>query len=213
MSMNLRPPLIVGITGGIGSGKTTVANLFAARGVPLVDTDVVAHQLTGPGGAAMPAIEREFGRAVIEADGRLNRGAMRQLAFDDAQARKRLEAIMHPMIRQATLDGLAAVAHHPYALLVVPLLVESRNWHERCDRVLVVDCPPEVQIERVIRRSHLLREQVESILRAQATREQRLAAADDLVDNGGGPEGLEARVDALHAQYQRLAAERAPVRH
>ncbi len=204
--------LIIGLTGGIGSGKSTVADLFAARGATLVDTDLIAHALTGPGGAAMPAIREAFGAAVIAADGRLDRPAMRALAFSDPSARKRLEAILHPMIREQSVREVSA-ATGSYVILVVPLLVESGTWRERAHRVLVVDCPVEVQIERVMRRSALPRDQVLAILAAQATREARLAVADDRIDNALDPSALAPQVDALHALYSRLAASeaRAPV--
>lgn len=200
--------LIIGLTGGIGSGKSTVADLFAARGATLVDTDLIAHSLTGPGGAAMPAIHEAFGAAVIAADGRLDRPAMRALAFSDPSARKRLEAILHPMIREQSVREVRAATGH-YVMLVVPLLVESGTWRERAHRVLVVDCPVEVQIERVMRRSSLPRDQVLAILAAQATREARLAVADDRIDNASDPSALTPQVDALHALYSRLAASEA----
>ncbi len=199
-----RPRLVIGLTGGIGSGKTTVANRFAALGVTLVDTDLIAHALTGPGGAAMPAIEQAFGAGVVAPDGRLDRAAMRSLAFGDPAARKRLEAILHPMIRAESERQLKA-ATSPYAILVVPLLVEGGRPRERAHRVLVVDCLPETQIARVIQRNGLPRDQVLAILAAQASREQRLAAADDIVDNDGPPDGLDARVLALHRHYLALA--------
>lgn len=200
-----RPRLVVGLTGGIGSGKTTVANRFAELGVTLIDADLIAHELTGPGGAAMPAIAQAFGPGVVAADGRLDRAAMRTQAFADPSARKRLEAILHPMIRAESERQLAAAAS-PYAILVVPLLVEGGRPRERAQRVLVVDCRPETQIERVMRRNGLPREQVLAILAAQASREQRLAAADDVVDNDGPPDGLDERVRALHERYLALAA-------
>jgi dephospho-CoA kinase len=197
--------LVIGLTGGIGSGKSTVADLFAARGAGLVDTDVIAHALTGPAGAAMSDIESVFGRSVIAPDGRLDRAAMRELAFSDPEARRRLEAILHPMIRQQSIQQIAR-CEQAYVMLVVPLMVESGNWRERADRLLVVDCPPTTQIERVMQRSGLAREQVQAILNAQASREERLAAADDLIDNSGDPAGLPAQVAALHEVYLKLAA-------
>jgi dephospho-CoA kinase len=196
---------VVGLTGGIGSGKTTVANHFAELGVTLVDTDLIAHQLTGPGGMAMPAIQAEFGATVIAADGRLDRAAMRQIAFSDPAARRRLEAILHPLIRQESERQLAA-ATSPYAILVVPLLVEGGKPRERAQRVLVVDCQPQTQIDRVMKRNNLPREQVEAILAAQASRAQRLAAADDLIDNDGAPDTLAQRVRTLHERYLALLA-------
>jgi dephospho-CoA kinase len=196
---------VVGLTGGIGSGKTTVANHFAELGVTLVDTDLIAHQLTGPGGMAMPAIQTEFGATVIADDGRLDRAAMRQIAFSDPAARRRLEAILHPLIRQESERQLAA-ATSPYAILVVPLLVEGGKPRERAQRVLVVDCQPQTQIDRVMKRNNLPREQVEAILAAQASRAQRLAAADELIDNDGAPDTLAQRVRTLHERYLALLA-------
>lgn len=204
-AQSLPAPFIVGLTGGIGSGKSTVAELFAARGVSLVDTDVIAHALTGPQGQAMPAIESAFGHSVVAPDGRLDRAAMRALAFSDKQARRQLEAILHPMIRAESMKQIAA-ATGSYVMLVVPLLIESGNWRERAHRLLVVDCPRETQIARVIERSRLSREQIEAILAAQASREARLAAADDIVDNAGGTEALAGQVAALDAVYRKLAA-------
>lgn len=201
-----RPALLVGLTGGIGSGKTTVADLFGALGVPLVDADLIAHALTGPDGAAMPAIRAAFGDRVIAEDGRLDRGAMRALAFEDPAARQRLEAILHPMIRQTTEARIAAVAREPYAIVVVPLLVEGGDRGRRFDRVLVVDCPVQTQIARVMRRSGLPRTQVEAIIAVQASRERRLALADDILDNAADdPSGLPLRVAELHRVYLEVA--------
>lgn len=193
-------PFVVGLTGGIGSGKSTVADLFARRGAGLVDTDVIAHDLTGPTGAAMPAIRARFGAEVVAADGRLDRAAMRRRVFGDPPSRLALEAILHPMIR-AESDRQIRASTAPYVLLVVPLLVESGSYRERVARVLVVDCEPETQIRRTMARSGLTRTEVERILAAQASREARLAAADDVVDNEGSRADLEARVDELHALY------------
>ena len=201
-----RPRLLVGLTGGIGSGKTTVANLFADHGIPLIDTDLIAHALTGPDGAAMPAIREVFGASVILPDGRLDRDAMRALAFEDAGNRRRLEAILHPMIRAQTQQQIAQAASAPYAIVVIPLLVESGKPTDWLDRVLVVDCPVEVQIERVMRRNGLARAQVQAIVAAQAERSRRLAAADDIVENTAEtPTDLAQRVGILHADYLRRA--------
>ena len=200
-------PLVIGVTGGIGSGKSTVADLLAERGAAVVDTDRIAHALTAPGGDAIGPIRAAFGDSVIDADGRMDRAAMRALAFSDPAARRRLEAILHPMIRartQADIDA-AIRAGAPYVLVAVPLLVESGDWRGRYDRVLVVDCPPEVQVERVMRRSGLAREQVDAILAAQASRAQRLAAADDVIDNGGPQEALAPQVERLHAASSGLS--------
>ncbi|MDS0794925.1 dephospho-CoA kinase [Burkholderia pseudomultivorans] len=191
----------VGLTGGIGSGKTTVADLFAARGATLVDTDLIAHRITAPGGLAMPAIEQAFGPDFVAADGSLDRARMRTLIFSDDDARRRLEAITHPLIRAET-DREAREAQSAYVIYVVPLLVESGNWKTRADRVLVVDCPVETQIARVMRRNGFTREQVEAIIARQATREARLAAADDVIVNDAAtPDELAAQVDVLHRRY------------
>ena len=191
---------VVGLTGGIGSGKSAVADLFAARGVVVIDTDAIAHQLTAPGGAAMPAIGAEFGAAVATPEGALDRAAMRSIVFADASARKRLEAILHPMIRRESERRLAS-ADSPYAILMVPLLVESGDYRKRVDRVAVVDCREQTQIDRVMQRNGLSRPEVERILAAQATRAERLAAADDVIDNDGALAELAPRIERLHAAY------------
>ena len=196
----------IGLTGGIGSGKTTVADLFAARGASLVDTDLIAHRITAPAGLAMPAIEHAFGPDFVAADGSLDRAKMRALIFSDDDARRRLEAITHPLIRAET-DREAREARGPYVMFVVPLLVESGTWKARSNRVLVVDCPVETQIARVMRRNGFTREQVEAIIARQATREARLAAADDVIVNDAvTPDALTAQVDALHQRYVGFAA-------
>lgn len=198
---------VVGLTGGVGSGKSTVADLFVEQGVALVDTDMIAHQLTAAGGAAMPALIEEFGAQVVTAAGALDRPVMRQLAFADASVRQRLEAILHPMIRQAA-DRQCLAAVTPYVLLAVPLLVESASYRQRCDRVLVVDCPESLQINRVMARSGLSAAEVGRILGAQASRAQRLAIADDVIINAGGRGILPPRVYELHQAYLALAREK-----
>ncbi|AJX15476.1 dephospho-CoA kinase [Burkholderia ubonensis] len=198
--------LAVGLTGGIGSGKTTVADLFAARGASIVDTDLIAHRITAPGGLAMPAIEQAFGPDFVAADGSLDRAKMRALIFSDDAARRRLEAITHPLIRTET-DREGREARGAYVMFVVPLLVESGSWKSRVDRVLVVDCDVETQIARVMRRNRFTREQVEAIIARQATRDARLAAADDVIVNDATtPDALAAQVDALHQRYLAGAA-------
>jgi dephospho-CoA kinase len=199
----------VGLTGGIGSGKSTVADLFAARGVPVVDTDVIAHQITAPQGVAMPQIREKFGPEFVAPDGSMDRARMRALVFSDESARKRLEAITHPLIRSET-ERASRTATGPYVIVVVPLLVESGTWKTRVDRVLDVDCSVETQIARVMRRNGFAREQVLAIIARQATREARLAAADDVVVNDGASlESLSQDVDALHARYLALAKKHA----
>jgi dephospho-CoA kinase len=196
---------VVGLTGGIGSGKSTVADLFAAQGVPLVDTDVIAHRITAPQGIAMPQIAAEFGSEFVAADGSLDRARMRALVFSDDAARKRLEGITHPLIRAET-EREQREAVGPYVIVVVPLLVESSNWKSRVDRVLVVDCSVDTQIGRVMKRNAFSRDQVLAIIERQATREARLAAADDVIVNDNTPLGsLAAQVEAQHRAYLALA--------
>jgi dephospho-CoA kinase len=195
---------IVGLTGGIGSGKSAAAECFRKLGIVIVDADAVAHELTGPGGAAVTAIATEFGQAVITPEGALDRAAMRKLAFAEPEARVRLEQILHPRIRRIC-DERCVAATSPYALLVVPLLVESGAYRQRCQRLVVVDCPEETQIARVMARNGMSRAEVERIMAAQATRSQRLAAADDVIDNSGAPAALPPQISLLHANYLELA--------
>jgi dephospho-CoA kinase len=190
----------VGLTGGIGCGKTTVADLFAARGASVIDTDQIAHSLTAPGGAAMPALVAEFGPAFATPAGALDRALMRDLVFADPAARARLENILHPRIRAAT-SAAAAVATGPYVIYVVPLLIESGTWRERVSRVLAIDCPEALQVARVMARSGLPEAQVRAIMATQVTREQRLAAADDVVVNDDNLAALDPQVERLHAFY------------
>ncbi|MBD3810839.1 MAG: dephospho-CoA kinase [Betaproteobacteria bacterium] len=190
----------VGLTGGIGSGKSTVADLFAGHGVPVIDTDVIARALTVRGGVALDAVRAAFGDQVMQADGALDRTALRRRIFSDADARHQLEAILHPRIRSAVEQQLAALSA-PYVLIVIPLLVETGAYQEILDRVLLVDCPEEQQITRVMTRSGLTRDEVEAILAAQAGRAARLAIADDVISNATSPEALRTQVAALHRRY------------
>ena len=194
------PYFSVGLTGGIGCGKSTVADLFAARGATVVDTDLIAHSLTGAGGAAMPALLAEFGPGFAGADGALDRAKMRALVFGDAQAKLRLEAILHPRIRAATMAAAAAATGY-YVMFAVPLLVESGGWRERVDRVLVIDCPESLQLSRVMARNGLQEAQVKAIMAAQVPRAVRLAAADDVIVNDGPLEQLAPQVERLHQIY------------
>lgn len=208
--MNEHPqtaPFSVGLTGGIGSGKSLVADMFAARGAAVIDTDLLAHQLTAPQGAAIPLLAAEFGAEFITAEGALDRSRMRALVFADPAARLRLEAILHPLIRLAT-EQAAAEASGAYRMFVVPLLVESGSWKSRIDRLLVVDCPEALQIARVMRRSALDEAQVRAIMAAQASRQERLAAADDVIVNDGDLASLAPHVERLHAFYLQAAAQR-----
>lgn len=190
----------VGLTGGIGCGKSTVAEQFAARGAAVIDTDQIAHQLTAAGGAAMPALVAEFGAACAAADGALDRNWMRALVFADAQAKARLEAILHPRIHAACAEA-AASAPGAYLMFVVPLLLETGNWRARVERVLVIDCPEELQIARVMARNGLLEAQVKAIMATQVARPVRLAAADDVIANQAGIAALTPQIERLHRLY------------
>ncbi|MHB1084417.1 MAG: dephospho-CoA kinase [Thiobacillus sp.] len=198
----------VGLTGGIGSGKSTVANLFAELGTPVIDTDLIAHQLTAPGSAALDAIRANFPENVMQADGSLDRAALRHLVFGDAVARRKLEAILHPLIRRAVERALAVVA--PYALVVIPLLVETGAYRDLLNRVLVIDCPEALQISRVEARNGLAHEEVLAILAAQASRAERLAEADDVIVNTTSMEDMRAQVAALHQAYLVQTAAQSP---
>ena len=199
----------VGLTGGIGCGKTTVANMFSALGAALVDTDEIAHALTAPHGAAMPALLAEFGQQFATPDGALDRARMRALVFSDPGAKARLEAILHPRISAAALAAGAA-ASGPYVIYVVPLLVESGVWRARVTRVLAIDCPEAVQVARVMARSQLPESQVRAIMATQVTRAQRLQAADDIVNNGDGIAQLAPQVAQLHQNYLDFADRLSP---
>ncbi|GAB2885867.1 dephospho-CoA kinase [Paralcaligenes ginsengisoli] len=172
----------IGLTGGIGSGKSRVADFFQEWGAAVIDTDVIAHELTAPGGGAIEPIRRRFGRAMIAADGSLDRKKMRELAFSSPDARGQLEAILHPMISVVTQER-ADRAQGCYLVFVVPLLVESGRWRDRVDRICVVDCDPATQIARVQARNGLTSEAIARIMSAQASRKDRLALADDVVLN------------------------------
>lgn len=192
--------LKLGLTGGIGSGKSSAARMFSERGVPVIDTDVIAHQLTAAGGAALPAIRAAFGAEVLQADGALERSAMRRRVFSDEAERRKLEAILHPLIRQSVEQQLARLSS-PYVLVVIPLLVESGDYRVLLDRILVVDSAEARQVERVRERSGLSPDDTRAIIAAQASREQRLAAADEVLDNNGSLADLCDQVDRLHQKY------------
>jgi dephospho-CoA kinase len=198
---------IVGVSGGIGSGKSTVAERFARLGAGVVDTDHLAHALTASQGAAIPAIRRSFGDDVISADGALDRGAMRRRVFADPAERQRLEAILHPLIRDES-RRLCVAAESAYVLLLIPLLAETRkaSTYAFLDRILIVDCAEATQRARVMARSGLGEAEVRAIMATQASRAGRLALADDVVLNDGPPAALDPQVAALHLLYQNLAA-------
>ena len=191
--------LLVGLTGGIGSGKSAAADEFARLGATVVDTDAISHELTAAGGAALPEIEAHFGKGFIGPDGALDRGRMRERVFASPAERRALEGILHPMIREESRRRIAA-APGPYVVHVVPLLVESGEYGRRVDRVLVVDVPEAMQVARVRARG-LAEDQIRRIIASQASRDARLAAADDVIDNTGSLEALHAQVRALHEKY------------
>jgi dephospho-CoA kinase len=195
------PPakLVVGLTGGIGSGKSAAAEEFARLGATVVDTDAIAHELTETGGAALAQIERVFGKNFVSESGAMNRKKMRDLVFSDAAAKSKLESLLHPMIREESARRIAA-APGPYVIHVVPLLLESGGYRQRVDRILVVDAPEETQLARVKDRG-LDEAQVRKIIAAQAGRPERLRAADDLIDNSGSLDALRKQVGALHEKY------------
>lgn len=194
----------VGLTGGIGSGKTTVADLFAQRGATVIDTDQIAHHLTASGGMALPAIRAQFGANFIGPEGAMDRAKMRELVFTDPVAKQSLETILHPLIRIET-ERAAAQAQGTYLLFVVPLLIESSTWQQRVSRLLVIDCPEELQVARVMVRNGLTRSQVMAIMATQVPRKTRLAAADDVILNDGDAVALVPQVDRLNALYTALS--------
>jgi len=195
----------VGLTGGIGSGKTTVAELFASHGAGLVDTDEISHRLTGPAQPAIAEIVRRFGPQFIAADGSLDRAQMRDHVFADPSARKDLEAILHPLIRQESSRQIRE-STAPYVVVVVPLLFETGTYRRETGRILVVDCSQEIQVSRVMSRSGLSRDQVLSIIASQVSRQERLRGADDVINNDGDLDALEGQVVPLHLRYLGLAA-------
>ncbi|HEM8659183.1 TPA: dephospho-CoA kinase [Klebsiella aerogenes] len=197
----------VALTGGIGSGKSTVADEFAHLGVTVIDADIIARQVVEPGTPALLAIAERFGPQMINDDGSLNRRRLRERIFAHSEDKAWLNALLHPLIQQETRRQMQA-STSPYLLWVVPLLVENRLT-DKADRILVVDVPKETQIERTIRRDGVSREHAEHILTAQATREQRLAAADDVIENMGSADAVASHVARLHDKYLMLASQAA----
>jgi dephospho-CoA kinase len=206
-SESVRPRLVVGLTGGVASGKSLVGNMFAKLGAALVDTDVIAREVVADGEPGLAAVVAKFGVAVLHPSGELNRAVLRSLVFADEAKRRALEAILHPLIRartQAKLDASTA----PYAIVAVPLLVET-SFGEIVDRILVVDCPESMQLERLTRRDAIPKEEALAMLRAQTDRATRLKAAHDVIDNSGAPDATRRQVEVLHRLYLDLAAQRA----
>jgi dephospho-CoA kinase len=199
--------LLIGLTGGIGSGKSTVAELFSRLGAGIVDTDLLSRELTEPGTPVLTRIASEFGAEALRPDGSLNRAWLRERVFADPDARVRLEALLHPPIRELMLERAGALPS-PYVLLVIPLLYET-GQDSLVERVLAVDCPESVQIERVRRRSGLPAAEIARIMGSQISRTERLAKADDVIDNQGEPDTLPPQVERLHRAYLALARSRA----
>lgn len=196
--------LRIALTGGIACGKTTVANLFGALGVTIVDTDLLAREVVAPGSALLPQIAAHFGASILQADGSLDRAKLRERVFAEPAERRWLEALTHPAIRRLT-DARCESAGGRYVIVAIPLLVETQGAG-RFDRVLVVDCDPELQLARLQARDGATRQQAERVLAVQATREQRLAIADDVILNNGDLDGLRVQVERLHRSYSNLAS-------
>jgi dephospho-CoA kinase len=208
--------MVVGLTGGIGSGKSTVAADFARHGIRVIDADAIAHAMTAAGGAAIAPIRAAFGDAFINAQGAMDRDRMRAHVFGKADERTRLESILHPLIRAETARQMA-LADSAYVILMIPLLVEAaardpEHWRDRYDRIVVADCAEETQIRRVMARNGFTSEAVRAIMAAQASRADRLAHADDVIDNDGALSTMRTAVDALHAKYLVQAQARASAR-
>ena len=199
-------PYCVGLTGGIGCGKSKAADMFAELGAAIVDTDAISHELTGPGGGAMPLIEKTFGAEYVRADGSLDRSRMRSRVFSSPEAKRDLEAILHPLIR-AQVRGRVAEAAAPYVIIAVPLLLETGGYRDLVNRVLVVDCDESRQIARTMARSQLGEDEVRRIMAAQIPRAERLKAADDVLNNDADIETLRSGVETLHQRYLTEARE------
>ena len=203
---------VIGLTGGIGCGKSTVAALFQALGIPVIDSDIISHQLTQPGGKAIPPIRNVFGPDVVNPDGGLDRTAMRQKIFSDPVARQQLEAILHPLIHAEMFSQAQAAPPAPYLVMVVPLLFEASHYRELVQRALVVDCPEATQITRTMQRSSLKKQEVRAIMAQQLPRAERLALADDVIENTGTLDELRTKTLQLHQFYLNRSSGAAPVR-
>ena len=198
-------PLVI-LTGGIACGKSAVADRLQQLGITVVDTDHIAHGLTAPGGAALPALREAFGPAIFQSDDTLNRGVLRDIVFNEPEQKTRLEQILHPMIRRQAIEAISH-ARSPYVVADVPLFAETGFLREQADRVLVVDCPPAIQKQRLLARSAggLSEELADLMLQAQAPREARLALATEIIDNSGTPQQRDAQTEAMHRAYLALA--------
>jgi dephospho-CoA kinase len=198
---------LVGLTGGIGSGKSTVANMFAVNGARVVDTDLISHQLTQAGGAAIPALRETFGAQIIDEQGALNRSMMRELVFNNPAEKTRLEAILHPLIFLLTKQQATSATDAPYTLVVVPLLYESGRYVDWLHRVITVDCPEKTQVARTIQRSNMNESTVRAIMTQQLSRKERLTLSDEVILNDGSLDGLKKQVVEMHRRLSALATE------
>lgn len=196
--------LKIGVTGGLGSGKTAVSQAFARLGVPVIDTDEISRALTATEGAALPMLREAFGDSIFNADGTLNRNALRALILNDRAAKSRLESVLHPMILHEVTNQLARL-NAPYVMIVVPLLVESGGYLDMLDRVLVVDCSEETQIQRALARGGWDESEIRAMMAKQVSRQVRLKLADDVINNDGGMDALTAQVAALNEKYRVLS--------
>jgi dephospho-CoA kinase len=201
--VNMDRPYVIVLTGGIASGKTSVSDCFSAQGVPVIDTDIIARELVQVGMPAHAKLVTEFGSDFFHPDGSLNRKKMRETIFNDRLVKKRLETILHPAIENEVLDRISQLTE-PYCILVIPLYVESKTY-KWADRILVTDAPEDIQVDRVMRRDGIDENQARSIVAAQASREERLNVADDVIENSGDLGNLERQVEKFHQKYLRLA--------
>ena len=198
--------LIIGLTGGIGSGKTSSTKFFTAEGVTVIDTDTIAHELTEPQGVAIPNIQKSFDSSFITADGKLDRKKMRSMIFSDTNSKKKLEAILHPLIKTEVIRRIE-IASSPYIIIVVPLLLETNSYCETVTRILVIDCNEECQITRTISRGELSEQEVRAIMATQKSRQERLNQADDVIVNNTDISHLQRQVKIQHNKYLSLLNE------
>ncbi len=197
--------LKIGLTGGIGSGKTTVTELFSSLGIPIIDADLIAREVTAPGQPALPEISRLFGGQIVDNSGQLKRRELREIIFSNPEKRQQLEAILHPLIRQRILEKSSDASHNaPYCILSIPLLLEN-HWQSAVERVLVIDTPVQQQLQRTMLRDHIDEKSARAILGSQMSRQDRLQAADDTIENSGSIDDLQEKVQQLHLKYLKLA--------
>ena len=199
--------LVIGLTGGIGSGKSTITQLFEKRNVPVIDTDIIARQLVKPGQPALKAIIKTFGNLVIQGDGQLNRQALAKITFKNEHARKKLEDILHPRIQKTMIEQISKLSA-PYVIAVIPLLLEAKQT-ALVNHILVVDCPEEIQIKRVKQRDNRDEQQVKEIIESQVSRQVRLAAADDVIENDADISELDAKIEELHQKFLLMSQDEA----